>query len=144
MTDETKPEAPEGGMAKIRERHAEAVERFGHHYKPRGMFGLPHLEIGVQGFALHSDPDEKYGDEHREWYGIMLCAALKTLVEEHTTRRVLELTEAIKEAEQTLEALLANLESSEDVANEVWIEVDHKTVDAAFSTLAALKETRDD
>lgn len=71
------------GMNEIRERHKEAVAQFGQYYEPKGPFQLPHLKIGVQSFALHYETDDpRHDDEHREWLGIMLAAALKRLVEE--------------------------------------------------------------
>lgn len=70
-------------MDEIRERHKDAIERFGGYYEPRGFCGLPHLVIRNQSFALHYDPYE-YDDERREWVGIMLAAALKNLVDKHT------------------------------------------------------------
>ena len=70
-----------GHLQEIRERHAEAVAQFGHHYEPRGLLGMPVLTVGVQSFALAVGNDT---EEHREWLGIMLCAALKELVKEHT------------------------------------------------------------
>lgn len=76
-------------MDEIRERYAEVIKRFGHHYEPRGLFSAPHLIVGNQSFALHyDDDDESYDDEHREWLGIMLCAALDNLVKEHTADRI--------------------------------------------------------
>ncbi|MEX0281924.1 MAG: hypothetical protein AB3N13_12145 [Arenibacterium sp.] len=72
-------------MEEIRERHKEAIEQYGHHYIARGTFGLPTFKSGNQSFSLFHDTDDlRYDAEHREWLGIMLCAALKNLVEEHT------------------------------------------------------------
>ncbi len=73
-------------MAETRARHAEAIEAYSQHYNPRGFFGNPYLVIDNRsfGFSWSVEEDTAEADaQHREWFGIMVCAALKTLVEEH-------------------------------------------------------------
>ena len=55
----------------------------------------------------------------------------------------IEVLEAqLAEVKEALRVLISNVETSEEVANEVWIEVHHKDVDRAYSTLANLEDDK--
>lgn len=101
-------------MAKIKERHADAIERFGKYYSPKFHFGLPHLIIDHQSFALHHDPNEEGENDYREWLGWMLCAALKTLVETETADAIKALQ---AENERLREALKSQIYHFEQAMN---------------------------
>ncbi|GGX62944.1 hypothetical protein GCM10007385_35090 [Tateyamaria omphalii] len=77
-------ELMEAHMVEVRQRHASAIKRFWHHYEPSGLAGAPHFKAGHQGFALDYTHVEGNDALHREWLGIMLCAALERLVAEHS------------------------------------------------------------
>lgn len=100
-------------MAELRSRHAPAIAKFADYYTPRGLMGLPHLEIGVQSFALHYDQRLR-DDQHREWLGVMVAAALNTLVKEHVEDAVQACahkvsTHPMRFAGQTEDAIRAEL-----------------------------------
>lgn len=94
-------------MDEIRERHKDAITRFSDNYEPDGMFGLPHLKIGCQGFGLYFKRDDDNPEEeaaYREWLGIMACAALANLVDEHTATLTAERDALRAEVAQLREA----------------------------------------
>lgn len=119
-------------MAEIKARHQDAIDRFGHHYQPYGRFQKPTLVIGAQSFALDYDPEgarDLHGAEgekiHRDWFGWMLCAALKNLVDEHTQKAKAKAKayEALQFAEQMIVDLVGPKQGVsshvQDVLNEI-------------------------
>ncbi|WP_028955889.1 hypothetical protein [Sulfitobacter sp. 20_GPM-1509m] len=84
-------------MVKIRARYADQISKYYKYYEPHGLFDTPHLKIGMQGFAFEYSPETR-DDQHREWLGIMLCAALDNLVRVETISTIEAAVQAEREA----------------------------------------------